>query len=213
MLPAETELAESLGVNRHTVRSAIAALASEGIVKPMQGTGTFIRQSRKLRLPLSRRTRFSEGLGAQAKAASSALLSWRREPATDEISGLLELEQGTECIILETMHAADGIPVSTASNWFEAGQFASMPGKLRELGSISAALAACGIKDYTRLWTEISASHASSDDLKRLKLAAGAIVLETSAVNGDTKGKPIQFSRSRFNAGRTSLFISFESGA
>lgn len=213
MLPPESELASSLGVNRHTVRSAIAALASEGVVRPVQGVGTMIRQTRKLRLPLSRRTRFSEGIGSQAASASATLLSSRTEIASDEICGLLNLERGTQCAVLETTHSADNAPVSTATNWFEAARFAAMPEKLRELGSISAALAACGVSDYQRLSTEISASHATSEDLARLRLSAGAIVLETRAINGDNSGRPIQFSRSRFDAGRASLFISFDTDA
>ena len=213
MLPPETELATTMKVNRHTVRSAIAALASEGIVRPVQGVGTLVRQSRKLKLPISRRTRFSDGVGSQAKASSAALLSWRREMPSDEVCGLMRLKQGTECIVLETTHMADEVPISTATNWFEESQFSTIPERLRETGSISAALAACGVADYVRLSTEISATHVNAEDLARLKLSPGAIILETKAVNADLAGKPIQFARSRFDAGRTSLFISFEGDA
>ena len=167
MLPPESDLASLLGVNRHTVRSAIAALASEGVVRPVQGVGTLIRQSRKLRLPLSRRTRFSQGIGSQAASATATLLSSRTEIASDEMCRLLNLERGSQCVVLETTHAADDTPVSTATNWFEAARFAAMPEKLRELGSISVALAACGVSDYLRLSAEISAAHATSEDLAR----------------------------------------------
>ena len=43
MMPPETVLAGRFGVNRHTVRSAMAALAEEGIVRPIQGIGTRMR--------------------------------------------------------------------------------------------------------------------------------------------------------------------------
>jgi GntR family transcriptional regulator, phosphonate transport system regulatory protein len=210
MLPPEIEIASKMGVNRHTVRSAIAALVAEGIVRPVQGVGTIIRQSRKFKLPISRRTRFSESVALQAKSATAALLSSRIETAPDEICSQLGLKPGSNCIVLETTHMADGLCISTATNWFEAEPFAQMPVLLRETGSVSAALAACGVADYVRLSTEISAIHANAEDLARLKLAAGAIVLETKAVNSDLAGKPIQFARSRFDAGRISLFISFD---
>ncbi len=213
MLAPETELAASFGVNRHTVRSAIAALASEGVVRPIHGVGTMIRPSRKLKLPLTRRTRFSQGVGDQAKEAGATLLSHRIEPASSEVAEALVLEHGADCIVLETTHSADGKPVSTATNWLEAHRFENMPDRLLALGSISAALAACGVADYVRLSTEISATHATNEDLVRLKLAAGAVVLETKAVNGDANGKPIQYARSRFDAGRTSLVISFANDA
>lgn len=213
MLPPEKELAASLRVNRHTVRSAIAALAVEGVVRPVQGIGTMIRQRRKIRLPLTHRTRFSQGIGKQAKEAIAILLSHRTEPADSEVADALAIEMGSDCIVLETTHTADGIPVSTATNWFPAIRFESMPERLQALGSITAALAACGVEDYVRLSTEISATNATSEDLARLTLAAGAVVLETKSVNGDAKGKPIQYARTRFDAGRTSLIIAFENHA
>lgn len=210
MLPPETELAVRYAVNRHTVRSALAALATEGVVRPVQGVGTMIRPSRKLKLPLTRRTRFSEGIGTQAKGASAILLSHRLAAADSEIAFALGLAEGTSCIVLETTHSADGIPVSTATNWFEASRFHELPNRLRETNSISTALTACGVADYVRVSTEISAAHVTSEDIQRLNLSPGAIILETRSVNADVTGKPIQFARSRFNAGRSTLVISFE---
>jgi DNA-binding GntR family transcriptional regulator len=61
-LPAEAELATRFGVNRHTVRSAIAALEKEGILRAEQGRGTFLNDRKRLRYPIGRRTRFSSGL-------------------------------------------------------------------------------------------------------------------------------------------------------
>ena len=61
-VPPETVLAAQFGVNRHTVRSALAALAQEGIVRPVQGIGTMIERKERLNFPISRRTRFIEGL-------------------------------------------------------------------------------------------------------------------------------------------------------
>jgi GntR family transcriptional regulator, phosphonate transport system regulatory protein len=210
MLPPETELAVSFGVNRHTVRSALAALAEEGIVRPVQGIGTMIHRNRRLKLPLSRRTRFSEGVGSQARDTSAELLSWRFEAAGIETSAALQISTGTKCIVLETTHTADGKSISTATNWFVAERFSALPDMLRSIGSISGALAGCGVADYQRVSTEISAVHVSKEDQDRLGLAPGAIILETKAINADTDGTPIQYSHSRLNASQSSLVIKFE---
>ena len=58
-LPPEAKLAERFGVNRHTVRAAIAALAHEGVLQSQQGRGTmsvarivsFIRSANARALP------------------------------------------------------------------------------------------------------------------------------------------------------------------
>ncbi|MDI6836100.1 MAG: GntR family transcriptional regulator, partial [Rhizobiaceae bacterium] len=63
MVPPEMVLAGQFGVNRHTVRSALAALAQEGIVQAVQGRGTLIVRKERFNFPISRRTRFTEGIG------------------------------------------------------------------------------------------------------------------------------------------------------
>jgi GntR family transcriptional regulator, phosphonate transport system regulatory protein len=57
-LPAETEIAGRFGVNRHTVRRALAALAERGLVRAERGSGTFV-EMRRLAYPIGARTRFS----------------------------------------------------------------------------------------------------------------------------------------------------------
>lgn len=59
MVPPETVLAGEFGVNRHTVRSALAALAEEGLVRAVQGRGTMIERKERVSYPISKRTRFT----------------------------------------------------------------------------------------------------------------------------------------------------------
>jgi len=68
-LPPEIALAERYGVNRHTVRSAIAALVQEGVLKAEQGRGTFVLMRKRLSYPIGARTRFSTGRSRPAGAS------------------------------------------------------------------------------------------------------------------------------------------------
>ncbi|MDT8264240.1 GntR family transcriptional regulator, partial [Roseomonas sp. DSM 102946] len=49
-LPTEAQLATQYGVNRHTVRRALSALAERGLVRATQGSGTFV-EAPPLRYP------------------------------------------------------------------------------------------------------------------------------------------------------------------
>src|SRR5215468_3013471 len=73
-LPGEIEIAQRLGVNRHTVRRAIAALADRGFVRAERGSGTYV-ETRRLRYPIHSRTRFSEIVGAAGREPGGRLLA------------------------------------------------------------------------------------------------------------------------------------------
>lgn len=206
-LPPETELAVLFGVNRHTVRAAIAALVSEGVLRAEQGRGTFVEARRRLSYPITARTRFSEGLRGQARERRGHLLDKAVEPAAQAVADALALPPGTPVLRLETMSEADGRPVSRATIWFDAGRFGGMADAFAETGSITLALAQHGVADYFRKSTIVSARHAEAGDLADLRLSPGAIVLVAVAVNVDAEGRPIQFAETRFAADRVELSV------
>ncbi|MCC8933082.1 phosphonate metabolism transcriptional regulator PhnF [Rhizobium sp. 'Codium 1'] len=207
MVPAETALAQEFEVNRHTVRAALAALQQEGIVRAAQGRGTMIIQRDKFDFPISRRTRFTQGIGEQARDLKGILLSSSREVATPDLIERLQLSQGDEVLRLDGVRTADGRAVSRSTMWFPAERFAGIDKTFAETGSITRALSACGVDDYLRDVTEISAVHAEPDDVAHLELTPGAIVLVTHAVNTDPEGRPIQFAVTRFPADRVQFTI------
>ncbi len=206
-LPTEMALAERFGVNRHTVRTAIAALVREGVLRAEQGRGTFLERREKLTYPIGPRTRFRDGLSSQASELGSRLLDHALEPADERIAKALELAPGSMVLRLETLSAADGRPLSRATSWLDATRFAGFEKALARTGSVTLAFRDYDVSDYLRRSTVVSARHASDADLGDLGLSPGAIVLVTLAVNVDTDGQAIQFSETRFVADRVELSI------
>ncbi|WP_411034896.1 phosphonate metabolism transcriptional regulator PhnF [Shinella sp. BYT-45] len=213
MMPPETVLAGRFGVNRHTVRSAMAALAEEGIVRPIQGIGTRIERRDRLRFPISRRTRFSQGLGDQARDLEGRLLGSATEVAPSAVADALGLATGSLCVRLETVNSADKRPISCGTHYFPADRFGGIAAAFDRTRSITASFRELGVPDYVRRSTEISAIHAEGDDMRNLKLSPGAIILVATAVNTDLDGTPIQFSRTRFAADRVRLTVEPEADA
>jgi GntR family transcriptional regulator, phosphonate transport system regulatory protein len=205
MVPPETQLAEHFGVNRHTVRSAIAALAEDGLLRRVQGRGTLIEKRERLVYPVGRRTRFSEGLGSQAGETDIKLLLEDQCAASAVIAAALALEPGSTAIRLDTLSTADGVPVSLAAHYFDGDRFSGLGNKLATYHSITRALAAFGVDDYVRVSTEVTARMASAVEADHLALASNPIVLETVAINADSEGRPIQYSRTLFAADRIAL--------
>ncbi|PZU21715.1 MAG: phosphonate metabolism transcriptional regulator PhnF [Shinella sp.] len=207
MVPPETVLAADFGVNRHTVRAALSALTQEGMLRPVQGIGTLILRRERLSLPISRRTRFTEGVGEQARALSGALLDHAEEPASAAVSAALHLAPHAPVLRIETLRSADKRGMSRSTAWFPLPRFHGLADAFAKSGSVTAALRAFGVEDYVRVKTEISAVHAEPGDLADLGLAPGAIVLVTQAVNADPEGMPIQFAVSRFPADRVQFTV------
>jgi GntR family phosphonate transport system transcriptional regulator len=206
-LPTEAQLAERFGVNRHTVRRAIAALAAEGLIRTDQGRGTFVEEAgRRLVYPIARRTRFSEIVGRQAREPAGRLVGHGREAASPWLAARLRLAAGAPLVRLETLHVADGVPISSATSWFPDARFPTLIEAYAETGSVTKALARNGLSDYSRASTRISARLAEAREIERLGLGPGASVLEVEAVNVDGDGVPIQLTRSGF-AGERVEFI------
>lgn len=206
-LPAESELAARFKVNRHTVRAAIAALANEGVLRSEQGRGTFVKRQKRLSYPIGARTRFSAGLGGQAGQLKSRLIEAHNENVEGDVARALGLRPGSLTIRIEALGSADDVPVSRVTTWFDAMRFPSIAAFYRQSESITQALAAHGVKDYTRAWTRVEARHADPQETLDLKLSAGAVVIVATSLNVDRGGSPIQFSVSRFPADRVQVTI------
>src|SRR5690606_21594723 len=119
-LPSEMVLAARFGVNRHTVRAAIASLEQEGVLRVEQGRGTFIETRKRLSYPIGMRTRFSTGLEGQARAVRGTLLRHAREAADASSAEALGIAAGSPVIRLETLNEADAFPIARSTSVFDA---------------------------------------------------------------------------------------------
>ncbi|WP_245496295.1 phosphonate metabolism transcriptional regulator PhnF [Lichenibacterium ramalinae] len=205
-LPPEAELAERFGVNRHTVRRAIAALAADGLVRAERGRGTFVSGGApRLAYEIGPRTRFSENLLAQARRPGGRMLRAAIVPADAETAALLDCAPGTDLHRVESIREADGVPLSVATAWYPAARFPGLVAALVETGSVTEALRREGLADYRRRETRVTAERLSAADAEHLSSSADGLVLVARAVNVDLSGRPVQALVTRFHADRTEL--------
>lgn len=205
-LPTEAELALRFGVNRHTVRQALRDLAERGLVRAVQGSGTYVERA-PLTYPIGTRTRFSDIVVAQAREPSGDLLAAGREPASPGIAEALGLAPGAEVVMLETVRRADGVPISWALSAVPADRFPDVAEVYRRTASFTAGFLAGGVADYVRSQTRIGARIADEVDAARLEIAPGRPVIEIDCVNADLEGRPIQWARARFAGDRVRVTV------
>jgi GntR family phosphonate transport system transcriptional regulator len=206
-LPTEAALATRFGVNRHTVRHALAALAEDGIVQPRRGAGVFV-TARPTVYPLGRRVRFHQIIAAEGKVPSRQIRRVETRPATEAEAGDLQLSKGSAVHVVEGVSMADGQPLAAFQSVFPAARFSDLPAAITARGSITAALADCGLADYTRAATRITARTAPAVLALALQVAERSAVLETVAINIDAAGVPVEFGTTWFAGERVTLTVS-----
>jgi GntR family phosphonate transport system transcriptional regulator len=206
-LPTETTLAKRFGVNRHTLRQAVGALSTAGLVSVQHGRGTFVRPAPMLEYPLGARTRFSEILSRQSLMADGELLAVREAPATAEVAEALGLSPTMSVAVLEILRRADGLPVSVTTSHLPVPRFSGIEAAFRETNSLTAALAAFGVADYTRRSTRLWARMPTPEEAVLLRQRADLPVLVMESVNQDEAGLGIEFGITRAAGQRVQVLV------
>lgn len=205
-LPTEAALAARFGVNRHTVRHALAALAERRLVHSRQGAGVFVAQW-PTEYPLGRRVRFHQNVLAAGQTPSRQISRTETRASDADEARVLRLKAGDPVQVVEGVSLADGQPIAAFQSVFPAARFPGLLEAVRETGSITRALAALGLTDYTRAETRLTAQLADPVLALALAVRSGAPVMRTVAVNVDPKGVPVELGTTWFAGERVTLTV------
>ncbi|WOP18796.1 phosphonate metabolism transcriptional regulator PhnF [Raineyella sp. LH-20] len=197
-LASEGELAERFGVNRHTVRRAVAALAADGLVVARRGSGTYVNEHAVLVHRIGMRTRLTDSLGAGV-TVGMRLLGAGPETPPAEVASRLQID-GREALRLDNVRTVDGRPVLRGTQWLAIDFAPAFLEKYRRTGSVTAGLRAGGIDDYLRASTTVGARHATAAEAADLELTVGAVVLVVRALDVLPDGTPLLLGITRFAA-------------
>ena len=110
-LPSEPALATELGVSRATLREALRALESEGLIRRMWGSGTFVTSGRRVANSLDLNFGVTDAIRAAGMTSGFGEGRHWFEPATVSEAARLELQPGSDVLIVERVRTADGKPV------------------------------------------------------------------------------------------------------
>lgn len=206
-LPTESALAARFGVNRHTVRQALAALSAAGTTFARQGAGVFV-TTVPADYPLGRRVRFHQNVQASGRTPSRQILRSETRTSTPQEAAALALPDGGPVHLVEGLSLADGVPVAMFRSVFPALRFPDLPAALIRLNSVTQAMAQAGVDDYTRAATRLTAKLADALLARHLQIFEGAPVLRSVAINVDAKGAPVEFGTTWFAGDRVTLTVS-----
>lgn len=207
-LPTEGDLAERFGVNRHTLRRAVASLRDAGVLRVEQGRGTFVRDD-MIDYAVAPRTRFSENITRLARRPGGRIVRKGVIPATTEVAQGLEMRRGHKVVLIEAVNMVDGRPVSIVAHHFPHARFKGIDAAYEETGSITKALARYGVTDYLRKTTRIQARLPETGDAELLDMPRTQPILHAESINVDLDGRPVEYTVARTASHRMQLVVEF----
>ncbi|NEX48771.1 phosphonate metabolism transcriptional regulator PhnF [Pseudotabrizicola algicola] len=206
-LPTEAELSARFGVNRHTLRRALADLAQAGVIVSRRGSGVFV-AARPTDYRLGRRVRFHQTVSDSGRTPSRRITRLETRPAQSVEATALEIAPGALVHVVEGVSLADGMPLGAFRSVFAAARFPELLTAMEGQSSVTAALRSCGLMDYTRRDTRLTAKLADPVLALALQVKPGAPVLRSVALNIDAAGVPVEFGTTWFAGDRVTLTVS-----
>jgi GntR family transcriptional regulator len=200
--PSERELVQHFGVARMTVRQALDALVSEGLLERVPGRGTFVARAKSdVQVRLSS---FSEEMARRGLKPESRTLLARIESAGPGVARALEIGEGDKVVHWQRLRFADGTPMcvedayladSIAPRFLEQGLPESLYVELRR-------------RDLLPTWGEdsVESAVARGDEAELLGISRGEPVLRIArrAFAGNIA---VEVSRSTYRADRFTLWV------
>jgi GntR family transcriptional regulator len=207
-LPSDTMLCQEFGVSRMTARHAMQRLAQEGLVYRVPGRGTFVAEP-----PTHRRANsllsFSNEMRRRGRVPSSRLLSRKVRKPTSEEAQRLRLKDGEQVIAVRRLRLADGEPIAVESAVLHGRAARAVTAADLERQSLHAVLSKAGFLP-TRGRATVRAEAVAGEDLRLLGLRKGDALLVEQRIILDQRGHPLEFTESRYAAGRYALDVDFE---
>lgn len=200
-LPSEAELSRAYGVHRHTIRLALARLASDGLVVPQQGRGVFV-ATRPFEYAVTRDSKWSEVEKRLSGGSDGRLVRASVRVANAELAGTLAVAPGTELLVVETVRRAGVSVAAYGYHVFDRTRFHGIDAAFKRLRSYTLALAEFGHPRFFRASTWLDCRLPRAVEARALGIPFDAPVLVMTYVDADEAGSPLVFGTAVIPNGR-----------
>ncbi|WP_069162700.1 GntR family transcriptional regulator [Nocardia altamirensis] len=198
-LPPERVLADQLATSRTTLRKALAELAAEGLLRRVQGSGTFVAPPKVVHL--QQLTSLTDDLNDQGLQVSSRILALTKVPADEIVAEQLAIMPGHRIHRLERLRSVDGEPLAIEIAHL-ADRLPNLARRLAEHGSLYATLRDCYGIEVAAVEDTVETALTTPDEANLLGVAVGSPTLLIQRRAADPTGRAIEWTRSVYRGDR-----------
>lgn len=206
MLPSESELCRCFDISRSTVRQAIGALESEGLVVRKQGRGTFVAEP-KMRRRTETVYSFTSEISAMGLTPSSTIIDFEVIDPTPDIEKVLELSSpDTKVYRFTRLRNVNGEPLILETSFYPQYIYPKLTRELLRTHSFYSLLYEVGIVPASAV-DSYEAVMLGRKEAELLQCKAGSCAFSVQRRTRNDAGITYEFTQSLIRADRVKLDV------
>ncbi|MEA5076996.1 MAG: GntR family transcriptional regulator [Anaerolineaceae bacterium] len=202
-LPSEREFCETFEISRITVRKALDALASEGLIQTNKGIGTFVSEQKYLEKWSSFPIGFTDSLANQGYRIETQVLNLEIIPSTENIAKELEITEGDSVVHLHRLRFIAQEPILLVSSYLPQHLVPGIEENNFDHKSLYQVLRTVYGIEIDRVKRGIEAVAANEKEAKQLHVKLGAPLLQIESTSYTSDGKPVEYFVAKRRGDRT----------
>jgi GntR family transcriptional regulator len=206
-LPSEPAICEQFGVSRTTVRQALAALESDGLIRREKGRGTFVAEQSSGGWLLQSAHGFYEEAERAGHTVQSRVLRRAVEPLPAWASDGLRLQPGSEGVVVDRLRWIDDRLVMYVVSHFPAVVAEALLDADLETASLYRVLEERQGLVVAGGRRVVEAARAEQELATLLEVELGSPLLYVEAVSWDDRLRPFECYRAWHRADRTKIEV------
>lgn len=201
-LPTEAELGRQFGAGRHSVRRALQALAQDGRLRIVQGSGSYVEPAPTAGDPAAPPVRLRCDLRDHRPTPAADLVEARTGPASAEIAAALGLAPGARVQLLVGRGRAGGLPVFVSRSWHPAALWPDLAAGGTAGGSAADLYRAAGLAAGLDRSLSLQVRRPRPDEARALSLPPDRPVVVVTVTDRAADGRVIGHGRTIWAAER-----------
>lgn len=206
-IPSENELAETYGLHRLTIRTAINTLVNEGLLKPVQGKGVFV-VGKKIGRDLEKLTGFHQTMRERNIVPETRVLLKTRRKAGLKYAQILNIDPSDEVYYIRRLCLGENEPVSIEDIYVPLNLLSNLDEVDLDVFSLYDIYKFNNIQ-LLNAWQTLSVTNLDAKDARILQIKPETKVLLFECISRDINNKVIEFSRAFTRSDKASFTVHY----